>query len=66
MQKEGATVHFMAKNTIASDTDKKESSGIGIENLRKRLNLLYPGKHRLEITNDGTYFTVNLFIDLSE
>ena len=66
MQQKDSTVHFMARNTIIPDTDKKEKSGIGIENLRKRLNLLYPGKHRLDITNDGTYFTVNLFIDLSE
>lgn len=66
MQQEDSAVHFMAKNSTIPDTDPKGRTGIGIENLRKRLNLLYPGKYRLDITNNETYFTVNLFIDLSE
>lgn len=38
---------------------------MGIENCRKRLELLYPGKHKLEIDSDGIYFRVKLNIDLS-
>lgn len=38
---------------------------MGIENCRKRLELLYPDAHVMEIDNDGVYFHVKLCIDLS-
>lgn len=34
----------------------------GIENSRRRLELLYPGKHGLSVTNDGEHFKVRLYI----
>jgi len=40
------------------------SSGIGINNTRERLELLYPGKHHLNITEDAHNYQVNLSIDL--
>ncbi|MCD4696552.1 MAG: histidine kinase [Bacteroidales bacterium] len=39
-------------------------SGTGIENVKKRLELLYPGKHKLEINNDEKEFIVNLVIEI--
>lgn len=41
-----------------------ESHGIGLENLKKRLSLLYPDRHELEINSSGDKFEVNLFIQL--
>lgn len=41
-----------------------ETSGIGLENVRKRLSILYPSSHILEILNDGKIFIVNLTIQL--
>lgn len=40
------------------------SSGIGLDNLRKRLNLIYPGKHELAIEKTKNKFEVNLIIHL--
>jgi hypothetical protein len=40
------------------------SSGIGISNTRERLELLYPGKYHLDITEDAHNYQVNLSIDL--
>lgn len=38
--------------------------GIGIDNVRKRLTLLYPGKHELTITDEEDVFIVNLWLQL--
>jgi hypothetical protein len=40
--------------------------GIGIENVKKRLELLYPGRHELIITNDEDVFIVNMKIELEQ
>lgn len=40
------------------------SFGIGIHNVRKRLELLYPGKHVLKIMNEEEVFVVNLSLHL--
>ncbi len=39
---------------------KDHVGGIGIENVRKRLELLYPGNHRLDIEDGGNTFKVEL------
>ena len=42
--------------------EKKKSSGIGIENTKKRLDLLCPDKYTLNIDYDDKYFNVELKI----
>ena len=42
------------------------SSGIGLQNVRKRLELLYPQKHSLKITNEEDVFIVDLKIELEK
>jgi len=44
---------------------EKEHSGIGLENAGKRLNLLYPGRHELKITETDNTFEVLLFINFT-
>jgi two-component system LytT family sensor kinase len=41
-----------------------ESGGIGLVNVRRRLDLLYPGKHRLEIANAETEFSISLYMNI--
>lgn len=41
------------------------AGGIGLENVRKRLQLLYPGKHTLTIDNHNSIFQVDLTLKLS-
>lgn len=59
---------FHCANTYArtvSSADDYLGKGIGLENVRKRLQLLYPQHHRLDIyTREGTYF-VDLELDLA-
>lgn len=42
----------------------RKAPGIGIENARKRLELIYPGKHNLRISNDEDVFVVSLNVKL--
>ena len=43
---------------------KDSLSGIGINNVKKRLEILYPKKHELNITDTENEFSVDLKIDL--
>ncbi len=44
---------------------KRIGEHMGIENCRRRLQLLYPGQHRIEIDNDGHNYKVKLIINLN-
>jgi len=58
------TVHFRIQNRV--NTFKKDKTGgIGLVNVKRRLALIYPDKHKLLITQDPANFTVDLKIDLS-
>jgi len=41
-----------------------KKSGTGIENVKKRLELLYPGRHQLDIIHKESMFIVNLVIEI--
>lgn len=52
---------FQVRNTIRpEETLPKKPSGIGLENLKRRLALLYPDQHELEISQDEHYFVAQL------
>lgn len=61
-----ATMHMKLINGKPSGgaSKKERHKGIGIQNVRTRLELLYPGKHSLQITNDTDVFIVNLQLEL--
>jgi len=44
----------------------KKSGGIGLVNVRRRLDLLYPGLHELNIDEDPNTYTVKLCINLDK
>ncbi|HVW12591.1 MAG TPA: histidine kinase [Mucilaginibacter sp.] len=54
---------FIAYNTKDSFMDQSQkSSGLGIANTSRRLELLYPGKHLLEIKDNADDYTASLTI----
>lgn len=55
---------FHLQNDKMVGEENKNVGGIGTENARKRLQLLYPSKHRLTIHNCADTFEVKLSIDL--
>lgn len=61
------TLHFSGRNTIHRTTRNVNDteSGIGLENVKKRLALLYPDNHSLEIKEEKDYFIFDLKLALS-
>lgn len=43
---------------------KGKTGGLGLKNIQRRLELLFPGRYRLEITDEKKIYTVNLQIEL--
>ena len=50
-------------NTIKTGTNGK-NSGIGLDNVKRRLKIIYPDRHDLTISSDSEYFYVDLKIEL--
>lgn len=61
---DGANLHFNIENNFDSAL-KSDVPGIGLENLKRRLDLIYPDNHKLEITRQGNIFKVELSIRIS-
>jgi sensor histidine kinase YesM len=58
-------VLFKIENSVSELTGGKgKTHGVGLENLRRRLELLYPGKYTLEIHHDEHTFIANLQIEI--
>ncbi|MBL4939322.1 MAG: histidine kinase [Lutibacter sp.] len=54
---------FTIKNTVLSDDKNEEEKGIGLENIQKRLHLLYKDTYQLKIEKKDNWFNVNLKLD---
>ena len=57
---------FRVINSIKKDMESKEypEGGIGLKNIKRRLELLYPEKHTLKISEDSDVYSVELCIKL--
>ncbi|MEL6535995.1 MAG: histidine kinase [Bacteroidota bacterium] len=58
---------FTGKNSRWPELAKsspKESSGIGMENVRQRIQLMYPNQHQLEVNQTETEFHISLSLTL--
>lgn len=58
-------LHFYLQNFKSVTKEKDMVSGIGIQNVKKRLDILYPTRYELKITETESEFIVDLNIDLS-
>jgi sensor histidine kinase YesM len=56
---------FSVRNKYSgSDKVKDKTSGIGLTNVKRRLGLLYPAKHQLQIDDSGGWYNVHLKLRL--
>lgn len=54
---------FSVRNKIAPELEEKDSSsGIGLRNVKRRLELLYPHTHQLSIQQENGWFLVELIL----
>ncbi|WP_373055908.1 sensor histidine kinase [Zunongwangia sp. H14] len=58
-------LRFSCVNLIGREKAGSENAGIGLANTKERLNLLYPDRHLLEISEEENRFVVNLVLELS-
>jgi LytS/YehU family sensor histidine kinase len=74
--RDGAYIHASIKTDIQNEKlvfeisnnfEEKElesEKGIGLENLRQRLELLYPDKHQLDIVKGDNEFKITLQLNM--
>ncbi|HAL82461.1 MAG TPA: hypothetical protein DCO83_09670 [Mucilaginibacter sp.] len=58
-----AHLHFFMQNKKHTN-NRDESGGIGLNNVKRRLDLLYPGKYNLDIRDERDTYTVELSLVL--
>lgn len=60
------TIDFTIQNSKATSYDKLyQKGGIGLQNIRRRLELIYPKNHNLSIYDEDDVYIVNLTLNLN-
>ncbi|MCH4823658.1 histidine kinase [Gramella lutea] len=59
-------LRFKIENSISGEIDKKESEGIGLKNLKRRLDILYENRYNLHIKNNKSTFKVQLDLNITK
>ncbi len=67
MKIEDRNIRFVCENSRgkSSQPGDGQHSGIGLENVKKRLNLLFPNRHELSINENESTFQIELVIQKS-
>lgn len=60
------TLQFTLENNYDEEERNGQRGGVGLENAKRRLELLYGAKHQLKMSDENEVFTVDLTIDLKE
>ncbi|MEP1097393.1 MAG: histidine kinase [Cyclobacteriaceae bacterium] len=55
---------FEIDNSIGDYSEKEKKGGLGIQNVERRLELLYPERYQLDYEKSGSKFSVHLAIQL--
>jgi len=61
-----STLHLMVENTIHKHRETDEASGLGLENVKSRLNIVYFGKYSLDHGQKGHVYRVDLKLQLNQ
>jgi LytS/YehU family sensor histidine kinase len=55
---------FVVENSKEQQPREPGHQGIGLVNVKRRLALLYPGRHHLQVSDEHNIFRVELFIKI--
>lgn len=61
---QGSEIYFEAINSVGKPPENSEISGTGLENLKKRLQLIYPGRHKLDVEQTTNQFKAILHFQI--
>lgn len=65
LEYDGEKLHFHSLNSKNDqDQQKDQVGGVGLQNIRQRLALNYPGRHQLKVEDQGDRFEVDLVMEL--
>lgn len=63
--RDNGEMEFTVSNTTENNSTKEGEGGIGLTNVKRRLELLYPKKHQLLIQETEGWFCVNLKLKIA-
>ncbi len=66
MDRDNGSFTFTVENSKENGRANEQPGGIGLANVKRRLELLYPRKHELKVINTRDNFSVKLNIQLHE
>lgn len=58
--------NFTVENSKGAERTTELQGGIGLNNVKRRLELLYPEKHKLQIKNDQTFYKIDLELEIDQ
>jgi LytS/YehU family sensor histidine kinase len=58
-------VFFQVSNSIGDQLPMKNSSGTGLKNVKKRLELLFKNKYDLQLISENSVYIATLRLDLN-
>jgi len=66
----GSSLLFSVRNSYGKEKEENsmlsKSGGMGLPNVTKRLELLYPGTHELNVRSDERFYTVELQLKINQ
>lgn len=66
LEQKGNTIDMKVENSKSKQIVKKKSaSGIGLKNIKERLEILYPAQYRLDIAENEDIYSIQLNISLN-
>ena len=64
IEAKGKKLHFIIENSLPDDSKPESGSGMGIQNVKQRLAIIYPDQYKLDIQDTNYYYRVELQIEV--
>ncbi len=65
LRQTGGRLDFEVKNSLPEEKILEKTDGIGLKNVRRQLELIYPNRSGLEVLKNADFFEVKLWISIN-